>query len=105
MINVEKRKKQYINKCDDKYEKLYLIHHMHHFKSGKTVDHVLHHCYLFSQKDMGGKRYNIVHEVHKNKVYHCLSGDYEGILYDHVNNSYKIIKKKINNKIIYEIQF
>ena len=78
---------------------------MHHFKSGKTVEHELHHCFLFSQKNMNGKKYNIIHKFYKNKIYHCISRIYTGTLYDHANNSYKIREKKINNKIFYEIQF
>lgn len=84
--------------------KLYLIHHMHHFKSGKGAEHELHHCFLFEKKNMAGKKYPVVHIALKNKLFHCLKGDFDGKLYDHANNVFVIIRKKINGKRISAIE-
>lgn len=105
MLKVENRKRNYKKTTDDKYKKYYLIHHMHHFKSGNNVEHNLHHCFLFSKKNMEGKRHKIIHKVFKDNIYHCIEKKYEETLYDHANNAYKIIPKKIIKKKIYEIKF
>jgi len=94
----EKKRKNYRKKADDKYENLYLLHHMHHFHSGKNIEHELHHCFLFKKKGMKGKKYSIIHRVVKNKLLHCILGNFEGKLYDHVNNTYFINRKLINGK-------
>jgi len=104
-MKVEKQKKKFLSDLEDnKKIKLYLIHHMHHFKVGSDVGHELHHCFLFSQKDMKGKKYSIVHKLHEDETYHCLSEKFEGFLYDHANNSFKIGPKKLGGKIIYEVK-
>ncbi len=105
MLKLEKRGKKYFKKSDDKYEKIYLVHHMHHFGSGNKVMHELHHCFLFEKKNMKGKKYFIIHKTYKNNIYHCISEKFEGILFDHANNKFNIMKKKIGNKLIYEIKF
>ena len=94
----EKRSKVYSKKADDKYEKLYLLHHMHHFRVGKNIEHELHHCFLFEKKNMKGGRHIIIHKVIKGELLHCIVGKYEGKLYDHTNNVYEVISKNINGK-------
>jgi hypothetical protein len=96
----EKQRKNYRKKIDDQYKKLYLIHHMHHFQSGKNIKHELHHCFLFAKKSMGGKKYSIIHKVIKKELLHCISGNFEGNLYDHTNNTYEIVSKNIDGKRI-----
>lgn len=96
-------------------EWLYLIHHLHHYKTknGKVV-HEIHHCFLFSKKNEEGEKFKVNHLLYKNKLYHILEEDFSGILFDHANNSYKIFFQKIGGinypliklnrkaKIIYE---
>jgi len=102
MIGVisEKQRKTYRKKVDDECEKLYLIHHMHHFKSGKNIEHELHHCFLFAKKNMKGKKYSIAHKSIKKELLHCITGNFEGILYDHANNVYEIISEDISRERI-----
>lgn len=97
-MNPEKQRKTYRKKIDDEYGKLYLIHHMHHFESGKNIEHELHHCFLFEKKNMGGKKYSIIHKVIKKELFHCIDGSFEGKLYDHANNAYEMISENINGK-------
>jgi hypothetical protein len=49
---------------------------------------------------MKGKKYSIIHKIAKKELLHCISGNFEGILYDHTNNAYKIINKNIDGKRI-----
>lgn len=77
-------------------EWLYLIHHIHHYiDKKKRISHELHHCFLFSEKNLKGKKFKVKHLLIKNKLYHVLEKEFSGILYDHANNSYKIVYKKI----------
>lgn len=104
-MKIEKQKKKFLSATENKKQlKLYLIHHMHHFKVGGDVEHELHHCFLFSQKDMKDKKYSIIHQLYKNKIYHCLSEKFEGVLYDHINNTIKIVPRKLGSRIIYEVK-
>jgi len=83
-------------KNDLKFDEwLYLIHHIHHYvdKKGK-VSHEIHHCFLFSKKNLGGNKFKIKHLVIKNKLYHVLEKKFVGILYDHWGNPYKIINEE-----------
>jgi uncharacterized protein YjaZ len=104
-MKVEKQKKKFLSAAEDnKKLKLYLIHHMHHFKVDSGVGHELHHCFLFSQKDMKGKKYSVAHKLYKDEIYHCLAEKFEGILYDHINNAFKIVPRKLGSRIIYEVK-
>lgn len=103
-MKLEKRRGKFCCKVDDEYEKLYLLHHMHHFQSGKNIEHELHHCFLFEKKEMKGKKYLIIHKVIKKELLHCIVGNFEGKLYDHANNVYLIRKKQINGNGIFEIK-
>jgi hypothetical protein len=100
----EKRSEKFCRKTDDKYEKLYLLHHMHHFQPGKNVEHELHHCFLFEKKNMKGKKFKIVHKKIRNRLLHCVAGNFEGKLYDHASNAYIIRKRKINGNGASEIE-
>ena len=99
-MKLELKRKFSHKKADDKYEKLYLLHHMHHFQSGKNIEHELHHCFLFEKKNMKGKKYSVYHRIIAKKILHCISGNFEGKLYDHANNAYGIISENINGKRI-----
>lgn len=79
-------------------EWLYLIHHLHHFKSARSrAIHEIHHCFLFSKKNLKGEKFKVKHLLKRNKLYHILDKDFSGTLFDHANNSYKIISKKIGD--------
>ncbi len=82
--------------------RLYLVHHMHHFKKrtkGKNVVvHDLHHCYLFSKKNMKGEKFKIGHLLFNNKIFHVLNKKHSGFLYDHENNKFKVKEIVIKNK-------
>lgn len=104
MIKIENKQNKWLGKKEEKaYERLYSIHHMHHFWSKKGACHELHHCYLFEKKNKQGKKYCVVHRIFSDKVYHCLANEFEGWLFDHTNKAYKIVKKIIKGKKIYEI--
>lgn len=77
-------------------EWLYLIHHLHHYKTkdGKVV-HKTHHCFLFSKKNEKGEKFKIKHLLYRNKLYHILEENFSGVFFDHANNSYKIFSQKI----------
>jgi len=79
-------------------ERLYLIHHMHHLKSNQNALHELHHCFLFSEKNMKGDKYQIKHLVFTSKLFHVLNKTFSGRLYDHKNRAFKIAIKKILGK-------
>lgn len=105
-MKIEKQKRKSLSKIENNQElKLYLIHHMHHFKFGSDVKHELHHCFLFSQKNMGGKKYHIIHKFYKNDCLHCLKEKFKGILYDHAGNSFSIKSKKLGKQTVDEIKF
>jgi len=81
-------------------QRLYLVHHMHHFRSGKTgVAHDLHHCFLFTGKKMAGDRYAIRHLLTSGRLCHVLDKNFSGLLYDHAGHAFKIKPLKIKNKI------
>jgi hypothetical protein len=94
----DKRTKFFLKKTDDKYEDLYLLHHMHHFKSGKNIEHELHHCFLFEKKNMKGKKYSIRHRFVGRRLLHCVTDIFEGKLYDHRNNQFMVELININDK-------
>lgn len=105
-MRIDKQKRKSLSKIEDNQElRLYLIHHMHHFGKGARVRHELHHCFLFSQKKMKGKKYQIVHKFYKNDCLHCLKEKFKGILYDHAGNSFSIKPKKLGEQTVYEIKF
>ncbi|MFH0852192.1 MAG: hypothetical protein V1845_01110 [bacterium] len=78
--------------------RLYFVHHMHHLKSRQNARHELHHCFLFSQKNMKGERYQIKHLLSGNKLSHVLDRTFSGKLYDHQNRAFKIVKKRTFGK-------
>ena len=82
-------------------EKLYLIHHMHHYQNGSNAVHELHHCPLFSEKEMKGKKYSIAHLLIDEKLYHILDRKPESVLYDHANNSFPTKTLTFGEKVIH----
>lgn len=87
----EKHSDLQTTKIDNNFSKLYLIHHMHHFETDEGVRHELHHCLLYSDKDMRGNKYQISHFVKNKELYHCVDKNYSGILFDHDNNEFDVI--------------
>ncbi|MBI4708995.1 MAG: hypothetical protein HY764_02190 [Candidatus Portnoybacteria bacterium] len=83
---------------EEEQKQLYLVHHMHHLKSSKTAKHELHHCFLYTRKNMRGERYQIKHLVSSGKLYHILNKEFSGTLYDHLDNKLIIKSVKIKGK-------
>jgi len=81
-------------------QRLYLVHHMHHFRSGKTsAAHNLHHCFLFTGKKMTGRKYTIRHLLANGRLYHILTKNFSGALYDHADHAFKIKPLRIKNRV------
>ena len=79
--------------------KLYLVHHMHHLKSFFGAKHELHHCFLYSQKDMKGEKFEIKHFLLKNgRLLHILDKKFSGTIFDHANNAFEIKTEEIGGK-------
>jgi len=80
-------------------ERLYLAHHMHHLKSGmKNTKHELHHCFLFSRKNMRGSKHKMIHLILDGKLFHVLNKLYSGILFDHLDRPFTIKVAELNGK-------
>jgi hypothetical protein len=80
---------------------IYLIHHMHPPAKESDMETV-HHCFLYSQKNLKGKRFTQKH-VKDGKVFqHVLDikdiDKAPNIVYDHLNNGFKVVKKEIGKK-------
>ncbi|MFH1346894.1 MAG: hypothetical protein ABIH10_01440 [Spirochaetota bacterium] len=104
LIKIENKQNKWLGKKEEKAQEwLYSIHHMHHFHSKNGVRHELHHCYLFEKANKQGEKYGIIHQIFSDIIYHCLDSEFEGKLFDHANRAYKIIKRTIKGKKIYEI--
>lgn len=97
--------KECMNILDEKT--CYLIHHMHHYEKTNRVEHELHHCYLFSKKDMKGERYKIAHRLIKNKLYHILDKICDkkiDFVFDHQNYKYNVNYLKYDNQCYFFIK-
>ncbi len=80
-------------------EFIYLVHHMHPPKKAEEME-TLHHCIMNEKKGMKGKKYKQKH-VKDGKVFqHVLDvKDIEKVpevVYDHLNNGFKIKVMKID---------
>ena len=78
---------------------IYLIHHFHPPKKAEDMESV-HHCFMLEKKNMKGKKYEQMH-VKEGKIFqHCLRVDNiekaPKVVYDHLNNEFKIVIKEIN---------
>lgn len=103
-IKTENNQTKWFGKKEEKAQEwLYSIHHMHHFRSKNGVRHGLHHCFLFEKINGRGEKYGITHKIFFGEIYHCLNSGFEGKLFDHANKEYKIVKKTVKGKKIYEI--
>jgi len=104
LIKTESEQNKWLGGKEKKAQEwLYKIHHMHHFCLKNGARHELHHCFLFEKVNKKGRKYGIVHKIFSDKIYHCLDDEFKGKLYDHANRVYKIIKRVIKGKKIYEI--
>lgn len=79
---------------------VYLIHHFHPPERAEDMEE-LHHCIMFEKKSEKGVLYEQKH-IKDGKIYqHVLDiEDLEEapeIVYDHLNNGFKIVKKEIDN--------
>jgi len=80
---------------------IYLIHHMH--SPGKAEDmEEIHHCIMFEKKNEKGKKYNQKHVKDGSVFQHVLDiKDLEKapeIVYDHLNNGFKVVIQEINKE-------
>jgi len=77
---------------------IYLIHHMHPPKKASEME-TLHHCWLYSKKKLKGKRYEQIHVKDGEVFQHVLKIDKienaPEVVYDHLNNNFKIVAKDI----------
>lgn len=73
---------------------VYLIHHMHPGKVIETLDH----CFLFSDKNEKAKKHSQKHVVVGGQTFHVVSDDAPDILFDHLNNEFKIVTMELNGK-------
>ncbi len=89
-MKIQKEEKIQTRRVDE--SPLYGLHHMHHFEKDNEIIHELHHCFLFGQKNMKGRRFTISHKRIDTEIYHMISPGFEGNLYDHANNVYRIKK-------------
>ena len=81
--------------------KLYLVHHMHHLKSFFGAKHELHHCFLYSQKDMKGEKFEIKHFLPKNgRLLHVLDKFFLALFLTTPITRLKSERKKLTAKII-----
>jgi hypothetical protein len=105
-LKIKKSSKKYKNFPDDEPKKIYQIHHLHHFLKGQYIKHEIHHCFLFSEKNMKGKKFRVFHKIQGKNFWHCVAGVSKiNKLYDHRNNIYRIGKIKIGNKDFFIIIF
>lgn len=82
------RHREYLTEKEQ--EHLYPVHHMHHLKTKKGATHELHHCFLFSEKEMKGEKFTIDHLVFEDKLYHFIDRPHSGKLYDHADRAFPI---------------
>ncbi len=80
---------------------IYLIHHFHPPEKVEDME-IVHHCFMLEKKNLKGEKYEQIH-VKDGKVFqHCLRiDDVEKApksVYDHLNNEFKIVIKKIDKK-------
>ena len=80
---------------------IYLIHHMHPPKKASAME-TLHHCFMFEKKSLKGKQYEQMH-IKDDKIFkHGLMVDdtkeAPEVVYDHLNNSFRVALEKINKK-------
>jgi len=82
---------------------IYLIHHMHPPTKAEEME-TIHHCYLYSKKNLKGKRYEQMHVKDGDLFQHVLKIKEKDldkapkVVYDHLNNGFKIVVKKISKK-------
>jgi hypothetical protein len=78
---------------------IYLIHHMHQPDNYKDVE-ILHHCEMFEKKNLKGKKYKQMHIKEGKFILHALDiknvDKSPEVVYDHLNNGFKIIIKTID---------
>lgn len=93
-----------ITEDEQSAQKLYLIHHMHHYQEKKDIIHEIHHCLLFSGCSMGGEKYSVEHQLIGKKLYHVVLGEPPEVLYDHEDNNYEIVELISDKKKYYIIK-
>ena len=80
---------------------IYLIHHFHPPKKAEDME-ILHHCFMYEKKSLKGIEYEQMH-VKDGKVFqHALKlEDVDSapeVVFDHLNNAFKIVTKEIKGK-------
>lgn len=86
----------------DEKDWLYLAHHMHENPKNLLNMEELHHCDLFTEKDMKGEVYIQKHVKNGKKLLHAIdTDDIKSVpksLHGHLGNEFKISKKTIDDK-------
>jgi len=96
---LELAKKHKVPKAEQDW--IYLIHHFHQPKKAEDMETV-HHCFMWTKKNLKGIKYEQIH-VKEGKVFqHVLkTKDLESapkIVFDHLNNAFTVVVKEIKNK-------
>ena len=80
---------------------IYLIHHLHPPEKGIGIE-TIHHCFLYSEKNMKGIEYKQKHIKEGKLLLHILDvdnlNDVPEVVYDHLNNGFKVRIKEIEKK-------
>ena len=84
---------------------IYLLHHFHPPKKASEMEEV-HHCIMFQKKNMKGEKYEQKHVKDSKVFWHALDikniEEAPEVVYDHLNNGFKITIKEIS-KVKYAI--
>ena len=79
---------------------VYLIHHFHKPSSPSKME-IPHHCYLFSDKGLKGSKHEQMHVKDGGVYQHVLRSKIEDspkVVYDHLNNGFKVVVRNIGGK-------
>ena len=83
---------------------IYLLHHMHQNEKDPTKMEELHHCVVFEKKNLKGKKWEQIHIKDGKVIQHVLDIPEDKldtapeVVYDHLNNGFKIKIMEIDNK-------
>jgi hypothetical protein len=80
---------------------IYLIHHFHPPEKVEDME-IVHHCFMLEKKNLKGKKYEQMHVEDGSVFQHCLRIDEvekaPKVVYDHLNNEFKIVIREIDKK-------
>ena len=93
----------FLTEKEQEEQKLYFVHHMHHYQDEDQAIHELHHCPLFTKPNLKGDQYSLEHLIFEGKLYHILDKKPENVLYDHANNSYQAKELEFDHEKYYTV--